>query len=132
MLDVGDLVIVRDDDEFSVVRVSRPLPQSRTTPGSIVFGHVLEEDRDNIYTYKHVARTEQKFRYKQVLSGAGGDAPLIVDRASVEYLLRGGAMSIQLSEAFLDLIRVAIDGVRVLYHHLSRTRVCIRFCFVGK
>ena len=99
------------DDEFSVVRVSRPLPQSRTTPGSIVFGHVLEEDRDNIYTYKHVAHTEQKFRYKQVLSGAGGDAPLIVDRASVEYLLRGGAMSIQLSDAFLDLIRVAIDGV---------------------
>ena len=83
---------MRDDDELSVVRVSRPLPQSRTTPGSIlVFGHVLEEDSDNSYTYKQAAHTEQKFRYKQVF---GGNTPLIVDRASVEYLLRGGAMSI--------------------------------------
>ena len=114
MLDVGDLVIVRDDDEFSVVRVSRPLPPSRTSPDSLVFGHVLEEDGDNIYTYTHISQTEQTFQYKQVLSGIGGDAQLVVDRASVECLLRDGAMSVQLSEAFLDLIRAAIDAVLFL------------------
>ena len=114
VLDVGDLVIVRDDDEFSVVRVSRPLPPSRTSPGSLVFGHVLEEDGDNIYTYTHISQTEQTFQYKQVLSGIGGDAQLVVDRASVECLLRDGAMSVQLSEAFLDLIRAAIDAVLFL------------------
>ena len=59
VLDVGDLVIVRDVDEFSVVRVSRPLPPSRTTPGSLVFGHVLEEDGESIYTYNHISQTER-------------------------------------------------------------------------
>jgi hypothetical protein len=106
VLHVGDLVLVRDDEEFVVVRVSRPQPANRVTPRSFVFGHQLEETAEELYVYNNVGANEIRVQFSKLLQSDG--CPLIVDRAAVAIALRGGALSIKFSEAMLDIIDAAI------------------------
>ena len=111
LLHVGDLVFVRADEEFTVLRISRPHPTSRTNPRSLVFGHLLEETPDELYVYDTISHDETKVQFSKLLrSGAG---LFTVDQRTVELCLMDGGLSIRFSEELLTHVCACIDEEHV-------------------
>jgi len=100
LLHIGDLVFVRADEEFTVLRISRPHPTSRTSPRSLVFGHFLEETPDELYVYDNLSHEETKVQFSKLLRS--GTGLISVDRRTVELCLMGGGLSIRFSEELLE------------------------------
>ena len=92
VLHVGDLVFVRDDEEFTVLRISRPHLANRTNPRSLVFGHFLEETPDELYVYDKLSPDEIKVQFRHLLRS--GEGIFSVDQKTVELCLMDGGLEI--------------------------------------
>ena len=60
LLHVGELVLVRADESFTLLRIYQTHPTNRTSPRSLVFGHLLEETPDELYVYDNRSHDETK------------------------------------------------------------------------
>jgi hypothetical protein len=105
LFEVGDIVVVRGDDEYELLRVSKPQPVSRTSPRSLVYGHRLLES-DDLDVYNAVEEIESKVQYACLVQVAG--KCMVLSRESYEVSLTAGAMSITLSDDLVDSIQAAL------------------------
>jgi hypothetical protein len=63
VLRIGDLVFIRADEEFEVLRVSRP----HQVPRCLVFGNLLQKSEDELYVYESVSQEETRVQFQKLL-----------------------------------------------------------------
>ena len=103
MFEAGDLVLVGDDDGFSVLRLSRP--QYRTTKRSFVHGHYLIEDEETPCMYYNISQDEDKVRFGDLLCEKG--TVLVIGKEAFDVALQDGALAVTISQDFYHRILAA-------------------------
>ena len=101
--EAGDIVLVGDDDGFSVLRLSRP--QYRTTKLSFVHGHFLIEDEGTPCTYHNISQDEAKVRFGDLLREKG--TVLVVGKEAFDVALQDGALAVTISQDLYHRILAA-------------------------
>ena len=102
---MGDILAVRDGEEFSLLRLSRPKARDNMSPRSWVWGNRMVESDDEIYVYDGVNQSEEKVQVSRILRH--NREPVLLDRRTISTCLQNDAMAMQLSEECLEIIEQA-------------------------
>ena len=102
---MGGILAVRDGEEFSLFRLSRPKARDNMSPRSWVWGNRMVESDDEIYVYDGVNQSEEKVQVSRILRH--NREPVLLDRRTISTCLQNDAMAMQLSEECLDIIEQA-------------------------